>query len=201
MNVFLVHKKLFILLALLTLGLFLFTLFLWINKSPEVESISPLAGSANIPLDQKIIVVFKSAPAPDSIITAFSPEASLDLSMTGNTLTLSPQKDFSLDTVYTLSLKNAKTQKVFFQSSFRTLPPQGSAKTIEESEKAVKNYYPLAPFDPPDKSGYYFIYTDRLKITVYLLSKDPSLKKNFEDWAKSKGVDLSAHQIQYLSPP
>jgi len=200
MRIFKTHKRIFFLLMFVVLGLIVLSVVSSFYKDPEVVSIFPAAGTVNVPLDQKIVIVLKKNPTPSAIAVAASPNTPLDTNVSDNTLTASPPSGFSSNTVYTVSLKNTKTQKVFFQSSFRTIPPQGSPKIIEDAQNALKDYYPLAPFDPPEKSGFYFVYTDRLKITVYFLKKDTGLKKVFEDFAAGKGVDLTTHQITYISP-
>ena len=81
-----------------------------------------------------------------------------------------------------------------------TAIPQGSPETSQEAENITKNYYPLAPYNVPDKANFYYEYEGRLKLKVYLIGDKIAAQKEFEDWAASKGADLSTHQAQYISP-
>lgn len=78
---------------------------------------------------------------------------------------------------------------------------EGGPEITNEAEKSTKDFYPLAPFSPSDNASFHFLYTGELKMDVFLKGNKITAQKEFEDFAASKGVDLSAHQINYVSSP
>lgn len=77
---------------------------------------------------------------------------------------------------------------------------EGGPEIANEAEKSTKDFYPLAPFSPPNNASFHFIYTGELKMNVFLKGDKKAAQKEFEDFAASKGVDLTTHQITYVSP-
>lgn len=199
-KIFQQNKKTFILLGILAVLLAVAALVSFFSKTPRVVSISPPKNSQNVSLVAPVIIVFDKKPDLGKLQYNFSPSLETTLVEKDTNLEISPKIGYLPQTTYVFSLSD-KGNKQLVSISFQTMSAQGGYEVIKDAEESTKNYYPLTPFSPPDGSHFYFQYTGKLKLNVYLMGNKEVAQKEFLDFAKSKGVDLFTHQITYISPP
>lgn len=197
----LLKNKFIVLLLLLVFLLGVFYVINLITAPPQITNTEPKNGSGNIPVSQKISLNFNKPVSKNSFEMVVNPLFDYQIKTEGNTMRILPATSLKNSTNYQIVLKERFFKKTVLDLRFTTVLAQGSPETVAEGETLTKNYYPLAPLSPPDNSRFYFKYVDRLTLNVYLLGDKKTSQKEFEDWAKEKGVSLSTHQIQYLSPP
>lgn len=195
------NRYLFILLSSLVFVLMLYFFFSLLFSSPKIKKTYPENGSSNIPVSAVIKIEFDKKINKNLILVQISPSTNTQTTFTSNSLQTKPVQNLKYGTNYTVTVGDRLTNKDIAQFYFITIIPQGDSGTAHEIESATKEFYPLAPFSPPNNANFYFIYAGQLKMNVFLKGNKETAKKEFEDWAKSKGVDLSTHQIQYLTPP
>lgn len=199
----LIKKNLFLFLGLLAVVFFLF--LYWLASSffalPSVKMVIPPSDSTNIPLNQKIVVFFDKKPNPQDLLFSFSPAVDYSLFPIENTIEIAPLSLLPLESKVTLKIKGRRNKQLVLQVSFQTIKGEGSSGLYKEAKKAVQEEYPLSPFSPPDTAPFYFIYTAPLSLDVFLTGEKETAKKMFVSWVREKGIDLSKHQIKYLTPP
>ena len=195
------NRTIFILLTFLVLLLIIQFVFNLIFGSPKVISSIPPDSATNVPLKQTFVLEFEKSFNKNILEIRFVPSVIFETSFKDKSLEITPKTGFSLQTKYTLVLKDKRKNKDFFKTDFTTIQSQSSPEVSENAKNITKKSYPLAPFSPPDNANFYFLYTGPLKMNVYLKGNQESAKKEFEDWVKSKGIDLTTHKIQYLTPP
>lgn len=194
-------NSVFKLLFFLVFLLFSYFLINLVFAPPKIISVSPLSGSIGVSAKPTVVVEFSGPPNVNLLSFNFTPGFVFALQKSGNSVYLSPQKSLEFQTAYNLTVKNRVTQKIIFSSFFTTFAPEGGPQIPQEAESIVKNDYPLYLYRPDNNASFYFSYDGPKKLKVFLKGNKNSAQKEFEDWAKSKGVDLATHQIQYLSPP
>ena len=193
-------NKLIISLVIILFLLFVLSLINSVFANPKVKSINPSSGTIDVPPKTTIEIIFENKIKTSDITVVFVPKTEFNQEMSLNTVKVKPKDFFKPGITYQIILKN-KNKKDFFYSYFSTRSPQGDSEVSKEAAKTTKEFYPLAPFNPPDGSNFYFVYTNRLALSVYFLKKSETAKEEFYSWAKSKGVDPSKHQINFVSPP
>lgn len=201
MNILTKNRRLFVVLFFIVFLLLIQFFFSSLFSLPKIKSVFPADNAINISPKQTVTILFEKNINQDLLKVKIKPSTPINISFNKNQLVISPKNYFNSGTKYSLILSAVRNGKDYFQTSFTTVFPQGDSGSSLEAQKITKEEYPLAPFSPPDTARFYYTYAGPLKITVYLVGDQTVAKKEFLDFAKEKGVDLSTHQIQYLTPP
>lgn len=174
--------------------------FLLRTAAPKVVSVVPADRASNVSIASPILLFFDKPIEEKNLNVSLLPEEELDLSLSPEkiNLTAKPRQPLKFSTSYTLRVVYLPSKKIILTSSFTTGGAQGSPEVIEENKKIQQEKYPLAPFSPPSGAHFYFVYTGPLKIKVYLGTNPEESKKEFFDWLKTKGIDPTSHQIEWI---
>ncbi len=181
----------------------------------SIVSISPDNNSANIPLNQSIIITFNQIVAPDNISFFANPTLDYSLKANSNTITITPSKLLLSGITYTYQINIKNPHQSFSLYSFTTIgtkqkylpdtQPSGMAADIDAFNKqdypdvflGSKVPYSTANFsisgggikpDPQPKGHYYFI--------VILKGNQQTAKDSLVSWLQS--LSLTDLQIQGL---
>jgi len=195
------NRLIFIALVVLVLAFFGFFLFNLLFPVPKIKSLSPQNGSAGIAINTVVAVDFEKNISSDRINVVVSPVVQYYKKASGKVLEVIFSENLKFSTSYSAVIKDKISGQELGKTVFTTIQPQGSPDAVNEANKALKDDYPLALFKPDNNANYYFVYTGPKKLRVFLKGNKSSSQKEFEEWVKSKEVNISAHQIEYLSPP
>jgi hypothetical protein len=196
------RNRLFFILFLLIITFLLYLTFpVLLSPVPKIKSISPQNNSTNVPGTTTITVAFEKTLKTGLIEVSLSPQINFQEKITDNVLEIKPVPFLIPGKTYTVAILDKTRNKELLRSTFQTLAPQGSSEAIKEVKKIQEEKYPLDPSLLPDTAPFYFTYTGPLKIKVFLKGNQTTAKQEFLNWVKSLGVDLSAHQIVFTSPP
>lgn len=171
------------------------------SPSIKIKEIIPPDKSIDVPTDQVITITFAGDIQRNQIEVILFPQAQTREEIKQNTLSLLPQPSLNLATTYTVTIKDKKKNQEILKTIFDTVSPQGSPGVVEEAKKIQEENFPLASFSPPDSALFYFTYTGHRQLKVFLKGNQQPAKEEFLKWVKSLGIDLSGHQISFLSPP
>lgn len=192
-------KSLFIIIVPL---ITLIILLAFLLASPlSVKEISPPNGSVDISASSSIIVAFGAKVKEDQVEIVISPYVEFQKEIKQNIIILNPKPSFTIATNYNIIIKDKEKNKAIFQSTFKTVSAQGAAEVVEEARKIQQERYPLVSFSPPDSALFYFVYDAPKELRVFLKGNQQQAKVEFFKWAESVNVDLSAHLINFVTPP
>lgn len=192
---------LFVLLFVLFVVLVFQAIFSILFPVVKIRAFFPPNNSVDVPTTIYPRVVFEKTPKNNQIDISFYPKVVFNSKITNNQLEIMPKKSLKPGIDYVLEIKDKTRNKEIVKINFTTIKPQGSPNTPKELEKDLKENFPLAPYSPPDNAFFYFLYTNPQQIKVFLKGNQETAKEEFYSWVKSKGVDLSKHQINFVSPP
>lgn len=169
----------------------------------QVQSVSPLAGATNVPLDSKLAISFNQPFSMKDILFSLSPNISYNLSIAGTSLIISPTNLLTANTPYTFSVSiDGEAQQSFsFTTTQVVITSQDSVPGA--SDQLNKDKYPdiflynRMPFSSDGfqaTGGFTSSPSEHYYFTVSLTNADG--KTAFINWMKSLG--LSDQQIQQL---
>jgi hypothetical protein len=193
------NKILFTVLILVILGML--SVLLFSANTPTVKTTDPLNNETNVSPKKQIKIVFDKSISNNTPEIVLMPEINTTLRANQNTLVITPRGDLLLDTQYFLRINDGRTKKELATITFKTKMAQGDSAEVFKAEEMQKNDYPLTPYYPPDNAPFYFTYSGPKKLKVFLKGNQQNAKAEFIKWVGSLGVNLSTHQVEYLTPP
>lgn len=176
-------------------------LALLITAPLSVKEIFPPNGSIDVSASSSIIITLGAAVGEDRVEIIISPSVLVQKEIKQNIIILTPNPSFTIATNYSIVIKDKKKDGVIFQSSFKTVSAQGAPEVVEEARIIQQERYPLVSFSPPDSAPFYFVYDAPKELRVFLKGNQQQAKEEFFKWAESVNVNLSTHQISFVTPP
>lgn len=170
-------------------------------KKPEklvVSGISPQE-KENIPLNlDKISIFFNRLPKPEEIKITIFPEIRHQTIFTENRLNLKLLEKLKPEEKYIIEIYHSSGE-FLYSFSFETEKPTqtlSNPQFLPQKIEEMNQKYPLLPHLPLRSENFDIDYLGPLKLQV-LLKK--GTKEEVLNWIRSKGVDPTTHQIEWLS--
>lgn len=208
----------------IVLVVFLFIAIFFFNPNPLTPGGNPLSSYAPSPVKPSILNTYPSnnmqnVPAGEIEIiltfnTQISDKNSIKLSFTpplpyyykiidsapSNTVRARIYGGLQTNTKYTVRAE--RNTGVLYTWDFTTSSRPGessSSLTVDEDQKIIGQYYPLAKYLPYETVDFYIEYQARLTLKVVVKTQDQvTVEQEVFKWVRSRGVNPATHTINYI---
>jgi len=168
-----------------------------VNVSPENQSQNitavrlDIAVDFNRPLKNQQEIQFNISPQINSL--------TFGLENGQQTLVVTSQEPLSANTVYSFEIKDKKNQ-LLSQINFKTEVLAGDPLIPYQEKKDTAENYPLLQYIPYETAAFSVSYSGPLALKVKIRQgNQKEIEKEVKDWLKSKGIEPSTHQIEFVA--
>lgn len=197
---FLTKKPFLIALAIISLGLLIFSFFITPpTPLPTLLATIPSDYATKVSYLEPIQLKFATAVDPNLLSVTSIPEESWDItSAPNNIVKLQSKKYLFVNTEYTLNIfYNNQPLKTL---TFTTIPQQSEPRANQEVVDEIKRDYPLANKIPYEASGFTILYKSpkHLEITLKVgVEERGEIINAVRDWVKENGLDPDSHTYTF----
>jgi len=209
---FLKKKKFFLILFFLLIVLFFFKYFSPQKNNLQIIQTIPSNLEKQVNPNTKITFIFNQDIPTNNWKIKTTPELKYQLSFSRKKMEISPTTSLSFQTNYQITISHPKFPNFSYSLIFTTLSETtttpaktdglGDPNFYQEISKREELYFPLLKYLPYKTENWEIkTYFGKLKIIVYLKKDTPEIRQEVLDWIKSKQIDPSTHQIDWLVTP
>lgn len=209
---FLKKKKFFLILFFLLIVLFFFKYFSPQKNNLQIIQTIPSNLEKQVNPNTKITFIFNQDIPTNNWKIKTTPEFKYQLSFSRKKMEISPATSLSFQTNYQITISHPKFPNFSYSLIFTTLSETtttpakadglGDPNFYQEISKREELYFPLLKYLPYKTENWEIkTYFGKLKIIVYLKKDTPEIRQEVLDWIKSKQIDPSTHQIDWLVTP
>lgn len=193
----LTNKKFIIFLGLVTLVIFITSLFYKPTPPlPEVTQSVPTPNATKVNHFDTINLQFNQTIDPSLISVSSTPQEEWIVSSTDkDTISLKPKQYFHVDTTYVVNV--SYSQQLVYSLNFKTAHQQSDPRYAQEVVSEIKRDYPLAVKTPYETDNYSVIYSTPLTLEITLKNNNlgPSdIIAEVKAWVTKNGGDPIAHK-------
>lgn len=206
-------KNKFLALLLFLLAILLSLKYFYPKKENlQILQTSPKNLEQQVNPNTKITFVFNQNIPTNNWKIKTAPEFKYQLSFSPQKMEISPTTSLSFQTNYQITISHPKFPNFSYSLLFTTLSETiatptkadglGDPNFYQEISKREELYFPLLKYLPYKTENWEIkTYFGKLKIIVYLKKDTPEIRQEVLNWIKSKQVDPSTHQIDWLITP
>lgn len=173
------------------------------QEALKVTETQPQNLQKQVPINEKIILIFNQTVATDNWEIVFSPKFNFIVQIKDDKMEIIPSEMLTSQTFYSLEIKNSNYKNFNYRLSFETThlttpPPYtglGDQNFFNELDKKAAGEYPLLKNVPFRGKNWKIDYFGPLKLEVILKKDTPQLRQEVWDWISSQKVDPKTHEI------